>query len=106
MSQFKTTIPVDLSSVRKLLPNGSDVEGIHWNNTTREVEMTWSNRKLKTPYNVPTDFPVQMLHDQQLPKSVQILEAQQKQAPLDTSIVTVNEKAVDLKPKRGVKKCL
>lgn len=74
MSAFLTEIPVDIEAVKRLLPKESYIDGVAWNKDTQKVELTWSNRKLHTPYNIPTPFPVQDMHDHRLPKCVTIRE--------------------------------
>ena len=99
MSTFKTNIPVDVDGVRRLLPKDSFVESVEWNPLTQQVEVIWSNRNCVTPFSVPVEWTVQMLHDKALPKGATIREV----APLketQENIVTVNVKPVD---KRGRK---
>lgn len=77
MSEFATAIPVDVEGVKKLLPTGSFIEGVEWDKDKQEVVLRWSNHKLRTPYNIPTPFPVDILKAQELPKCVKLPEAQQ-----------------------------
>ena len=113
MSAFTTEIPVDIEGVKRLLPKDSYIESVTWNKDTQRMELVWSNHKLRTPYNIPTPFPVQDLHDKKLPKCVtirgtsdQASSVQQPQtiATNQANNATDNVKDVDVKPKRGVKK--
>ncbi len=93
MSQFITEIPVDLEAVLNKLPKRSFVESVQYDATARKVCVVWSNDQLQTPFSVPTPFPVQSLHDQQLPACVFVrpaythppqLPANNDKVPVDT----------------------
>lgn len=96
MSAFLTELPVDINGAKVLLPKGSFVESVTWNAENQTVEMVWSNRDLKTPYTTPTKFPLQMLHDQQIPDGATL-------KPVVVKVVTSNNSTVDSKPRKGVK---
>lgn len=70
MSAFVTEIPVDIESVRKLLPQDSDFEGIAWNAAKKCVEMKWSNRRLQTPFSFYLPFSIELLQSGGIPAGV------------------------------------
>lgn len=72
MSSFITRLPIDVLAFKKLLPNGSDFEGISFNASTNEVELRWSNRYIVTPFTYHEDFTVDMLKSKTLPKTAKL----------------------------------
>lgn len=70
MSAYVTKLPVDLESVKKLLPPGSDVESVEFNKDTAEVELKWGNDALQTPYSFHFDWPLSMLQEGKRPEIV------------------------------------
>ena len=106
MSQFKTILPVNVDEVLRLLPKDSFIESVTWEATAQTVEVVWSNRNLHTKLTVPTDFPLQMLHDRSTPAGAEIRPAQiiVPTVPAEESkSVIVNEKPVARGRKAGVK---
>ncbi len=101
MSSFITRMPVDLAAFKKLLPVGSDFEGISFDAATNEVQMRWSHRDLVTPFTFHEEFTMAQLQSQELPKSVE--QRQRTIVPVNAAPVP-EPKTVDRKPRRGVKK--
>lgn len=68
MSDFKTTIPVDISAVTKLLPPGSDLLGKPtFDPEAGQVTIHWHNKDLLTPYTFEVDYPIELLRDGKTP---------------------------------------
>lgn len=74
MSTFKTSIPVDLAAVKKLLPPMSHVESITLDVTQDPpaVILQWSNQRCRTPYSVALDWPLSDLQAQKEPALVKV----------------------------------
>lgn len=106
MSNFKTTIPVDIQSVKNLLPPDSDVESVRWNEEHKEVELLWHNRRLITPYSFYQDFTIDQLKAGEFPKSVTAREPVTVQSPLQTKEPLTITNVVDVKPGKRVKKAV
>ena len=64
MSEFKTTIPLPLDELLKLLPSGSALhprESIKLSTDKTGVEVTWYNENIKTNATRPVDYPLESL---------------------------------------------
>lgn len=72
MSKFVTSIPVDVESVRKLLPAKAFFIGLKFNAESSAVELSWEDDNLVTPYTDAIEFPVEALKNRQLPKLVRL----------------------------------
>ncbi len=92
MSYFTTPIPIDLESVKKLLPTGSDILGVEWNPTESRIDLRWSNERLKTPFTFDHHFPLDSLKAKKLPEKTQLVEL--GVVPPLTSKKTVDKSAV------------
>lgn len=58
MSRFKTSIPVDVAAVIKLLPARSYVEAVTLSADRASVELVWGCDDLVTPYTFPVECSV------------------------------------------------
>lgn len=74
MSAFVTRIPVDISSVTKYLPPGSDVEDVTFSRESGEVAVQWSNDRLHTGYSFHEEWPLASLEKGDHPASVKAKE--------------------------------
>lgn len=61
MSKYKTSIQVDVQSVKELLPAAAYVHGLKWNPETSSVEVVWDHDAFKTPYDYPVEMTVEEL---------------------------------------------
>lgn len=61
MSKFKTTIPVDVEAVRRLLPPGSYVDDVVFDDAGEQVELHWQHDAFKTPFDHAVEFSVDRL---------------------------------------------
>lgn len=106
MSYFLTRIPIDVPEFKKLLPNGSDFEGVSFNAATNEVEIRWGNRYIVTPYSTHQDFTIDQLKAKELPKCANLRADAVKSVPAPEPVPesSPEPKAVDKKPRKGVKK--
>ena len=91
MSMFKTTIPVDLASVRQALPPQSYVHSTKLNEATSEVEVVWESDAFTTPYTFP------------LPMTLDELAARMAAQPVASEVEVPLAKPVE-KVKRGRRK--
>lgn len=103
MSDFVTSIPVDIETTKKLLPPGAEIDpNLKWNPERQQLELTWRHRNLLTPYTFPLDYPIEMLKARTFPKHASVREIKTAQEP-----ITFNVKVeVDSRPKSRVKKGL
>lgn len=90
MSAYVTKLPIDVESVKKLLPPGSDVESVSFNAETREVELRWSNDTLVTGYTVHMDWPLALLQEGKRPDTVK--DRVLKPAPVPEPVVATAKK--------------
>lgn len=81
MSSFATTLPVNLDDLKKLLPEGSHVEGVVWNPDRCEVELRWSNSNLVTPFTFHQPYSVKELTAKTLPENTKVRPPAPKPAP-------------------------
>jgi len=61
MSKFKTSIPVDVDSIKKLLPAGSFLHGVSWDAQRSAVDVLWEHDDLKTGRDFPADYSLEKL---------------------------------------------
>jgi hypothetical protein len=70
MSDFSTFIAIDIDSITKLLPTGSDIYGLAWCPDTNMVELRWGNRKLVTPFTFSMPYDMELLKSGKTPPQV------------------------------------
>jgi len=70
MSKFKTSIPVDVESIKKLLPEGAYLHGVEWDKQQSDVNILWEHDKFVTPHDFATEFPRANLEQEKLPDGV------------------------------------
>ena len=68
MSKFKTSIPVDVEAIKKLLPAGAFLHGVEWDEEQKDVNIIWEHEGLVTGRDYPLEFPRENLEKQKLPK--------------------------------------
>lgn len=97
MSSFSTRLPVDVESVKALLPKGSDLEGIVWDGAG--VTVIWSHQKLVTPFTVNTEVSIDDLKSEKWPACVKdrrvVLSAIQPEVVHESEIAQPVEIPVD-----------
>lgn len=94
MSTYLTKIPVDLAGIKAQLPPDSDIEGVSWNGA--EIELTWSNRHLLTPFTYAHEWTLDQLKSGKRP--LHVSDRQRKPAP--PPVQTQKANVVDGKGKR------
>lgn len=100
MSTFATKLPVDLDTIKALLPKGSHVESVKWNAERGEMEIQWDNAELITPFSFPVDFSIAQLKAGELPEKTVIRERKPAPAPApeapeaDPVVPTAKKKSV------------
>jgi hypothetical protein len=72
MSKFKTSIPVDVDSIKGALPKGAFIEGVTWNQDAGAVELRWSHGAFKTPFDYAVEFTPDDLLSHNPPKGVRV----------------------------------
>ncbi|MDE2099810.1 MAG: hypothetical protein KGL39_21335 [Patescibacteria group bacterium] len=72
MSNFVTTLKVDLQSVISALPQGAFVDSITWNPALERLEVAWQHDDLETGLTVATEFPQEDLKRKLLPKGAKM----------------------------------
>jgi hypothetical protein len=92
MSDFSTFIAIDIDSITKLLPAGSDIYGLAWCPDTNMVELRWGNRKLVTPFTFSMPYDMELLKSGKTPPQVR-----------NMGDIPITEKVVADKPKRDTK---
>lgn len=111
MSKFKTTIPVDVAAVKKLLPAGAFFDGVSFDDETNSVEVRWQHDPFKTPFDHAIEFPIEHLQAGEVPSFVKAekrvpavaspVEPSAEAEP--TSESTPSEAAVEDVPTAGAK---
>lgn len=81
MSKFKTSIPVDVDAIKKLLPEGAYVHGVEWDEEQKDVNVLWEHDAFKTPVDFPVEFPRVNLEEQKLPEGVTLRKPEGAEVP-------------------------
>jgi hypothetical protein len=81
MSAFKTTIPVDIDSVKRLFPKDHTVEKVVFDQAASQIVVIWQTSAIETPYTFPLDFTMPDLEAKKLPKHAKLSERLQRLAP-------------------------
>ena len=73
MSQFTTSIPVNIEKVTKLLPDGHHFIGITFDKENSKVDVNWEHDKLVTGRTFAVDFPAEnLVKGADLPEGVSV----------------------------------
>ncbi len=81
MSKFKTSIPVDVAGVKQLLPEGSHIDGVTFDESAGTVSVHWQHDRFRTPFDHAVEFPMPNLERAQVPKGVKLLHPETVQRP-------------------------
>jgi len=72
MSAFKTSLPVDLEAVKRLLPKDHHIEKIVLDPANSRIDVIWHTSAIETPYTFPVEFPVADLEAKKLPAQAKL----------------------------------
>ncbi len=70
MSNFSTSLPVDLDRFKSLLPPGSTVEHLELDEANGCLKIIWRNPGLQTPYSWPWPWNLGLLEQKAVPDGV------------------------------------
>jgi hypothetical protein len=84
MSKFKTTIPVDVEQVKKLLPPGAHLDGVTFDAGNNSVEVRWQHDGFRTPLDHAVEYPLAKLIAQNLPPDREPEPEQSAETPTGT----------------------
>lgn len=70
MSKFRTLIPVDIATLKKMLPDGATVHLVGWDYDLDQVHIDWEHDDFVTPFDHAIPFTTEALERQELPDGV------------------------------------
>jgi len=78
VSAFRTVLPVDLDSVKRLLPKDHTIEKVVFDQAASQIVVIWQTSAIDTPYTFPLDFTAADLEAKKLPQHAKLAERRVK----------------------------